>query len=143
MHLGVTVVTSPNTPQGSTGVYFVRFWLEFDYVNERGPMAYHMASRGYFTDQQWEYATDAANVENCIDLERKGGLCLTYLGVCGVIPDSSFSVGEAPVDAYFVIDFWILMGIIGSTTILIVVALFLVISKKHRPPPLDGRDPSP
>lgn len=136
----VTVVTSADTPQGSPGAYFVRFRMEFDYVNESGAGSYVMASRGYFTDQMWEDATNDTNLQNCDDVDRKGDLCLTYLGVDGIIPDSSFSVSEAPVDAYFVIDFWILMGIVGSTTILIVVALILVISKRHRPPPLDGRE---
>ena len=138
--LVVTVVTSPDTPHGRPGAYFVRFRLQFDYVNESGPATYVMASIGYFTDQQWEDATNDTNVQNCDDVDRRSWLCLTYLGVDGIIPDSSFSVSEALVDAYFVIDFWILMGIVGSTTILIVVALFLIISKKHQPPPLESRE---
>lgn len=96
-NLNVTIVTSEHTTRGTIfdqGTYFVRFWLEFDYDNGSGSMTYVMASRGYFTDQQWKDATNDTNVENCDPAERKGDICLTYLGVDGVIPDSSFGVKE-------------------------------------------------
>ncbi|MFQ6106077.1 MAG: hypothetical protein ACE5QF_00605 [Thermoplasmata archaeon] len=95
--LTVNIMTSVHTTRGTIfdqGAYFVRFWLEFDYVNESGPGHYVMASRGYFTDKQWEDATNDTNVENCNANETKGDICLTYLGVDGIIPDSSFGVKE-------------------------------------------------
>ncbi|MCK4456889.1 MAG: hypothetical protein KAW39_04035 [Thermoplasmata archaeon] len=95
--LSVTIDTSVHTVRGGVfdqGTYFVRFRMEFDYVNESGPGSYLMASRGYFTDQMWEDATNDTNVANCDPADRKGDICLTYLGVDGIIPDSSFGVKE-------------------------------------------------
>lgn len=95
--LSVIIDTSVHTTRGGVfdqGAYFVRFRMEFDYVNESGPATYLMASRGYFTDQMWEDATNDTNVQNCAPADRKGEFCLTYLGVDGIIPDSSFGVKE-------------------------------------------------
>lgn len=80
-----TIATTKNTPHGSyfsQSTYFVRFWLEFNYSGEE----YRMFSRGYITDEQWEYLTSDGGM---------GGVNQTYLrelGCDGIIPDSSFGV---------------------------------------------------
>jgi len=95
--LSVTIDTSVHTTRGGVfdqGTYFVRFRMEFDYDNGTGPQRYLMASRGYFTNQMWKDATNDTNVADCDPADRKGDICLTYLGVDGIIPDSSFGVKE-------------------------------------------------
>jgi hypothetical protein len=121
--LSVRIVTDKHTTRGTIfeqGSYFVRFHLEFDYTNETGPRTYVMASRGYFTDQQWEDATDEDNVANCTASQTKGNICLSYLMVGGdvmdgIIPDSSFGVKE-PIPMwpfYLLIVLAILFGFLG------------------------------
>ena len=119
----VLVVTSRDMPHGtvfSQSSYFLRFWLEFDFNNGTAPEHLTLASRGYFTGQQWQNATDPQNhgpgcgpynaTNRCL-----GGLNLTYLGVDGILPDSSFGVKEPfPV--------WPFYGLI------VLVALFLVLA---------------
>lgn len=110
--MSVRIVTSENTKHGGVfeqGAYFVRFWLEFDYVNETGPRSYIFGSRGHFTDQEWHDATNDTNVDNCDANYTKGDLCLTYLGVDGIIPDSSFGVKE-PMPMW---PFWVIVFFIG------------------------------
>jgi hypothetical protein len=95
--LSVIIDTSVHTKRGGVfdqGAYFVRFWMEFTYDNGTGPQSYTLASRGHFMDQMWEDATNETNVENCDPAELKGEICLSYLGVDGIIPDSSFGVKE-------------------------------------------------
>lgn len=95
----LTVVTTQNTRRGtifSQGAYFVRFWLEFEY-NTSGEGAtnlthYVMASRGYFSNEEWDYATNKTVLENCTF--PKGEVCLSVLGVDGILPDTSFGVKE-------------------------------------------------
>ena len=67
------------------GVYAVRFKLEFTYNHT----SYIMKSRGYFSDELWERATQNHTIN------------LTMLGVDGIVPDSSFSVISYPPYAVF------------------------------------------
>jgi hypothetical protein len=61
-----------------------------------------MRSRGYFTDEEWEFAKQEPPVQN--DPNYLGGLNLTYLGVTGVLPDTSFAVLEPfPVWIFYVL----------------------------------------
>ncbi len=101
MNLSFTVLTSPDSdqmPHGSIfaqASYFLRFWLEFD-GNVSGTMThYRFASRGFFTDAQWNAATNANNTKPCTPPWCRGNLNLTYLGrVDGLLPDSAFGVLE-------------------------------------------------
>jgi hypothetical protein len=99
--LNFTILTSSDMPHGSVfaeASYFVRFWLEFDFDNGT-PSHLEIASRGYFTNAQWEDATNTRNfgpgctpynaTNRCI-----GSVNLTRLHVDGIIPDSSFGVRE-------------------------------------------------
>jgi hypothetical protein len=85
--ISITVSTSKETPHGGVfnqATYFVRFWLEFDYESQH----YVMASRGYFSDEEWALVQENGTI---------GQLNLTYLnqrGLDGIIPDSGFAVKE-------------------------------------------------
>jgi hypothetical protein len=74
-----TIKTNSDTTQGT---YFVRFELQFEYNNTQ----FFMRSRGYFTDEEWEEATSSANETH------PGRINTQYLGVDGILPDSSFKV---------------------------------------------------
>jgi uncharacterized repeat protein (TIGR01451 family) len=76
-----TIKSSTDTTQGT---YFMRFALEFDYNGS----SFIMKSRGYFTDEEWDLATQAANDTH------PGRIDIDLLGVDGIIPDSSFKVWE-------------------------------------------------
>ncbi len=69
------------------GVYFVRFEIEFTY----GPTGNYsvLRSRGYFTDEDWEFATRRPSEG---DPNYSGSINITHLEVNGIIPDTSFSV---------------------------------------------------
>ncbi len=100
-NLSLTVLTSNDMPHGSPfseAAYFLRFWLEFDFNNTTVTAGHaRMASRGYFSDEQWLSASTGIgpgcspyNATNrCV-----GTVNLTRLGVDGVLPDSSFGVKE-------------------------------------------------
>ncbi len=98
--LNFTVLTSYDMPHGSVfaeAAYFLRFWLEFDFNNGTAQSHLRMASRGYFTNAQWDDARNHLGADcspynpadRCI-----GSLNLTRLGVDGIIPDASFGVRE-------------------------------------------------
>jgi hypothetical protein len=97
----VTVADSRDMPHGSIfsqSSYFVRFSVVFD-GNVSGTMTtFHMASRGFFTDAQWDLATSPNATTPCdVPWCRGGtgrGVNLTDLGVDGVLPDSAFGVKE-------------------------------------------------
>ncbi len=82
----LTIITDRDTPHGSyfsQSSYFVRFMLSFEYLGQN----YTMASRGHFTDEEWE-ALKSGNT-------GAGEINQTYLhelGYDGIIPDSAFSV---------------------------------------------------
>jgi len=95
--LSFTVVTSSDMPHGtafSESAFFVRFWLRFDVDQGSGPVRYLMASRGYFSDEQWRKATAYNSTNPCTDPACRGNINLGILGVDGIIPDSSFGVRE-------------------------------------------------
>ena len=70
------------------GVYFVRFAIEFVYE----PTGNHsvMRSRGYFTDEDWAFATRRPGTGDAP--YYSGSINITHLEVNGIIPDTSFSV---------------------------------------------------
>lgn len=84
--LALDILTKKDTPHGSyfsQSSYFVRFSLRFtyEYVN------YSMASRGYFSDAQWELLKSGETGAGEINQTY-----LAELGYDGIIPDSAFSV---------------------------------------------------
>ncbi|TLZ71357.1 MAG: hypothetical protein E6K10_05315 [Methanobacteriota archaeon] len=96
----VTVLTSADMPHGTVfaqSSYFLRLWLEFDFNNGTAQGRVTFASRGYFTDQQWQEARTNRgpgcgpfnSTNRCL-----GSLNLTVLGVDGLVPDASFGVKE-------------------------------------------------
>ncbi len=99
-NLSFTVLTSADTnlmPSGSVfsqASYVLRFWLEFD-GNVSGNLThFRMASRGYFSDTAWALATNTTYTNPCTPPSCRGNLNLTFLGVDGVLPDSSFGVKQ-------------------------------------------------
>lgn len=96
-NISATVVTSLDAPHGgilNQGSYFVRFELEFDYVHPSNGTIEHalMRSRGFFTSDEWEFATQDPVTPG--DPNYLGGVNLTYLGVSGILADTSFGVLE-------------------------------------------------
>ena len=98
--LNFTVVTAPDSrdmPHGSIfsqSSYFVRFWVEFD-GNVSGTLTpFRMASRGFFTNEAWDRATNATYTNPCSPPWCRGNVNLTVLGVDGILPDSGFGVKE-------------------------------------------------
>ena len=93
----VTAVDSRDMPHGSIfsqSSYFVRFSVIFE-GNVSGTLtAFHLASRGYFTDAQWNLATSANATNPCAPPGCRGDVNLTVLGVDGIVPDSAFGVKE-------------------------------------------------
>ncbi|UCE36793.1 MAG: hypothetical protein JSW00_14945 [Thermoplasmata archaeon] len=81
VYVNFTISSSHDTTQGT---YFVRFQLTFRYNNTD----FIMRSRGYFTNYQWDNATAGA------DDADPGKVDIEFLGVDGIIPDSSFKVWE-------------------------------------------------
>ena len=73
------ITTNENTAEGT---YFVRCMIKFSYNKTN----YLMKSRGYFSNELWEQAT-----ENATD-DDPGNINLTYLECDGIVPDSSFGV---------------------------------------------------
>lgn len=98
----VTAADSRDMPHGSVfsqATYFVRFRLDF-LGNVSGSFTpFTMASRGFFTDAQWDDATNESNTDPCNPPSCRGNLNLTFLtiggrAVDGLLPDSSFGVKE-------------------------------------------------
>jgi hypothetical protein len=73
-----------STSDTTQGTYFVRFQLDFEYNSS----AFIMKSRGYFSDSEWDLATQSANDTH------PGRVNIEKLGVDGIIPDSSFKIWE-------------------------------------------------
>ena len=116
--------TSKKTPHGSyfsQSSYFVRFMLQFSYMD----VNYTMASRGHFTDQEWELLKGGGGA---------GEINQTYLhelGFDGIIPDSAFSV-RIP------IPMWPFFMLVGLTALSGAVALsFHVLDNPGRYPKLE------
>jgi hypothetical protein len=98
--LNFTVLTAADSSQMPHGTifsqssYFVRFWLEFNGTVSGNVTRFRMASRGFFTDDQWNRATNATNTTPCTPPWCRGNVNLTILGVDGILPDSAFGVKE-------------------------------------------------
>ncbi len=75
--------TNSNTEKG---VYFLRFEMEFEYLEE----SYLMRSKGHFSDEDWDYATRRPGTSD--EPYYSGSINITYLQADGIIPDSSFTV---------------------------------------------------
>ena len=100
VELNFTILTAKDgkdMPHGSIfsqSSYFVRFELTFDGNATGGEARFRMASRGFFTNADWERATSANNTNPCTPPGCRGNVNLTLLGVDGILPDSSFGVKE-------------------------------------------------
>ena len=77
-------------------------------------------SRGYFTNAQWEAATDQLNLNQSI-----GGINITYLGVDGILVDTSFSVKKP-------MPMWPLALLIGLTVLFAVLAVVLYLVEEEK-----------
>lgn len=109
----LTIRTRSDTPEGT---YFVRTMMAFDYDGG----SYEMMSRGYFTNAQWEAATDEANLN-----ESVGGINITYLGVDGILVDTSFSV-KSPM------PWWPLALLIGLTVFFAILAVIFYLVEEDK-----------
>ncbi|UCG70006.1 MAG: hypothetical protein JSV09_03040 [Thermoplasmata archaeon] len=111
VYVNFTIKSSTDTTQGT---YFVRFQLDFTYINE----TFLMKSRGYFSDEEWENATASATGDD------PGRINIEALGVDGIIPDSSFKVWEP-------ISIWPLYVCIIPTIVLIGVLAVLFYAQEE------------
>ena len=100
LEMNFTILTAQDgndMPHGSVfsqSSYFVRFELTFDGNVTGGQARFRMASRGFFTNADWERATSANYTNPCAPPGCRGNVNLTLLGVDGILPDSSFGVKE-------------------------------------------------
>lgn len=123
-----TALESRDMPHGSVfsqATYFVRFRLEFDGNASGTWMRFLMASRGFFTEQQWTAATNETNTDPCNPPSCRGNLNLTFLtidgrAIDGLLPDSSFGVKE-PIPR---LPFYVLVA--GAAGFLVLAFLFWV-----------------
>jgi hypothetical protein len=113
INIQITLETKADTPEGT---YFVRTMMTFEYGNG----TYVMKSRGYFTNAQWEAATDQLNLNQSI-----GGINITYLGVDGILVDTSFSVKKP-------MPMWPLALLIGLTVLFAVLAVVLYLVEEEK-----------
>jgi len=93
----VTAADSHQMPHGSVfsqASYFVRFYLTFTGNLSGTPEQFVMASRGYFSEAQWDEAISDARTDPCNPPSCRGNVNLTVLGVDGILPDSAFGVKE-------------------------------------------------
>jgi hypothetical protein len=109
----VTIDTRDDTPEGT---YFVRTMMEFDY----GGQTYVMKSRGHFSNPQWEAATDEINLNQSV-----GGINITYLGVDGILVDTSFSIKKP-------MPMWPLALLIGLTVLFLVLAVVFYLVEEDK-----------
>lgn len=123
VNLSVTIVTSRNSPHGGLldqGSYLIRFELRFAYAEENVTSTHLMRSRGYFTDEQWEFATQPPLVDN--DPNYTGAINLTHLGVDGILPDSSFGILEP-------FPIWVFYAITVVAGVFLVLALLFYLEE--------------
>jgi len=113
VNVQMTIATKADTPEGT---YFVRTMMVFDYGNAN----YTMKSRGHFTNAQWEAATDQVNLNQSV-----GGINITYLGVDGILVDTSFSVKKP-------MPMWPLALLIGLTVLFAVLAVVLYLVEEEK-----------
>ncbi len=98
----IAVDTSAQTPGGTAftqGVYLLRFRLDFDY---EGGLHAVMVSPGFFTSEEWTFATRDATDEERGTYRYVGfanysflGLVLGLPSIDGILPDSGFGIKEA------------------------------------------------
>jgi len=113
INIQMTLETRSDTPEGT---YFVRTMMTFEYGNG----SYVMKSRGYFTNAQWESATDQLNLNQSV-----GGINITSLGVDGILVDTSFSVKKP-------MPMWPLALLIGLTVLFAVLAVVLYLVEEEK-----------
>jgi hypothetical protein len=119
-----TVVTSEEMPHGdafNAAAFFVRTWLEFDF-DATTCQRCTMASRGFFTNEEWAEATAYNETTPCPDGECLGGVNLVYLGglvglprLNGILPDTGFAVRDP-------IPQWPLYLLVGLTAFFLLLA---------------------
>lgn len=120
VNLSFTVETSSDSnqmPYGSVfspASYFLRMWLEFDGLVNGTSRHFRMASPGYFTKTQWDLAQNDTYRTPCNPPSCRGDLNLTFLGVDGVLSDSSFGVQD-PIPRW---PFYLLIGLAAFFTVL-------------------------
>ncbi len=112
------IQTYGGTPDG---VYFVRFHISFEYNSSN----YMMWSRGYFSNEVWDNATQ----NHTLNLEYLS----QALGkpVDGIVPDSSFSVKSDLT--------WILYVLIGITAAVGFLALYTYLKEEQISNPADEK----
>jgi len=110
--LGWSIITTPSTTRGSMfaqSVYLVKLALSFDVAGQR----IFYASRGYFTEDQWNTLTETAD-------QDPTGFNMTYLkdlGYSGIIPDISFIVRDE-------IPIWPAFAVVGVACFTGTIALY-------------------
>ncbi len=112
--INMSIITVDDTPHGayfSQSSYFVSFLLEFEVGND----SYAMASRGYFSDEEWYTLINNEPDDNGVNISY-----LNSLGYDGIIPDTSFTVMKY-------IPQWPYYLLIGITTFIGAAALSLYI----------------
>ena len=97
INLEFEIITNEDTKEGT---YFVRFEMDFMHNGTER----QMQSRGHWSMDEWEDATNKSNVPS----GSPGNINLTILDVDGIIPDSSFGVKKP-------IPKWPLYGLISLT----------------------------
>ncbi len=105
----VTAADSRDMPHGSIfsqSSYFVRFSVDFEGNVSGTMMPFRMASRGFFTDAQWNLATSANSTNPCTPPTCRGNVNLTVLGVDGLLPDYLL-IGLAALFLVLAFLFWV------------------------------------
>ena len=97
INLEFEIITNEDTKEGT---YFVRFEMDFMHNGTER----QMQSRGHWSMDEWEDATNKSNVPS----GSPGNINLTILDVDGIIPHSSFGVKKP-------IPKWPLYGLISLT----------------------------
>ncbi len=100
--LALDIITTKSTPQGeyfSQGEYFVRFKLHFDVGND----SYILASRGHFSNEDWESLTNSGPTG-----DRFNQTFLGSMGYDGLITETSFAVLKS-------VPWWPFLILVGIT----------------------------
>jgi len=100
--LAIDIQTMRDTPNGeyfSQGEYFVRFTLHFDVGNA----SYALASRGHFSNDEWESLTNSGTGGRQFNQTY-----LESMGYDGLIPETSFAVLKP-------VPWWPFLLIVGIT----------------------------
>ena len=90
--ISMKITVEKETP---TGDYGIRFSLDF-YINGVSERHFIMKSKGFFSDEEWDYATKSPTDSDLPYYHH--GLNTTYLGIDAIIPDTDFSVEEMPLN---------------------------------------------